>query len=232
MGTIVNACAALMGGVIGLFVKRYIRDDIKTALDKVLGLCVTIMGLFGVLSSMAVIENGKLETNGTMLLLISMTIGTILGTLLKINDKLDGFGNFLEKTVRISSFSDGFVTASLLYCVGAMTIIGCINDGLYGDATVLYTKSMLDGISAIILTSTLGAGVLFAAVPVLLYQGLLTLAAGWLAPLLSDALINDISMAGYAIVVFIGTNMMGLTKAKTADMLPSLLIPVIYTLFK
>ena len=231
MGTIVNAVAAAAGGFLGLLLKKFVKEEYKIALDHVLGLSVAILGLFGALSSMGSVTDGKIETNGMMLLIISLAIGTFIGTFLHLNDKLDHFGDLIEKKIKISSFSQGFVTATLLYCVGAMTIIGCINDGLHGDPTILYTKAMLDGISAIIMASTLGAGVIFAAFPVLLYQGFLTLAAGWLAPLLSDALIADISMVGYAIVIFIGTNMMGLTKAKTADMLPSILIPVIYSFF-
>lgn len=231
MGTIVNAVAVLLGGFIGLFGKRFMKEGLEQAVQKVLGLCVLMIGVFGVFTAMATVDaQGKITTDGMMLLIISMVVGTLLGTLLKIEDRLNSIGNWLEKKAKIPSFSEGFVSASLLFCAGAMTIVGSINDGLYGNSEMLYIKSILDCISAIILTSTLGAGVIFSAITVLVYQGLLTLGASILAPVLSEMLINNLGMVGNAIVACVGLNLLGITKIKTADILPAIFVPVIYAI--
>ena len=231
MGTIVNTVAVLLGGFIGLLGKRFMKEGLEQAIQKVLGLCVLMIGIFGVFTAMATVDaEGKISTDGMMLLIISMVVGTLIGTLLKVEDRLNNIGNWLEKKAKIPSFSEGFVSASLLFCAGAMTIVGSINDGLYGNSEMLYIKSILDCISAIILTSTLGAGVIFSAITVLIYQGLLTLGASVLAPVLSEVLIGHIGMVGNAIVACVGLNLLGVTQIKTANILPALLIPVLYAL--
>ena len=224
-GTIVNAAAIAAGSLIGLILKKGISKRFEDSVNKALGLSVLLLGLNGVISSMFTAENGILSSSGTLLLIISLVVGVLAGEALKIEDRLNGLGDFLGAKLKQSDFSLGFVNASLIFCVGAMAIIGSVNDGLKGDSSVLYIKSLLDFTSAIILSATMGIGVIFSAVSVLLYQGLLTLSAGFIGPLLSDMLLNQICMVGYVLVMCIGINFLGLTKIKTANFLPALLIP-------
>ncbi|MGI6664484.1 MAG: DUF554 domain-containing protein [Christensenellaceae bacterium] len=231
MGTIVNAAAVLIGGSIGLFAKKIIKPDLEEFIRKILGFCVMLIGVFGIFTAMATVgENGKLATDGMMLLIISLVLGGTAGCLLKIEAHLAGFGDFLEKKIKVKNFSEGFIAASMLFCAGAMTILGSMQDGLAGDASLLYVKALLDGISALLLASTMGGGVLFSVITILVYQGGLTLAAGLLASVMSEILMDRLSMVGYAIVACIGMNLAEITTIKTADLLPALLIPILYTI--
>ena len=135
----------------------------------------------------------------------------------------------MERRLHLSGFAQSFVNGALIYCVGAMAIIGALNDGLRGDASVLYIKSLLDGISSVVLGATLGPGVIFAALPVLVYQGAISLLAGALEPFLAGELLGQICGVGYCLVLCIGINFLGMTKIKTANMLPALLVPVLWS---
>lgn len=230
MGTLVNAGAIIVGGAIGLLFKKTIKEDLSDALIKVIALCVVVLGIFGMLSYMATIVGVGLETDGMLLLIISMALGLIIGHILKIDDRLNNLGAKIENKIKIEGFSKGFIFATMLYCVGAMAIIGSLNDGLLGDPSTLYIKAMLDGISSILLTATLGAGVIFSAIPLLIYQGAITLGAKWVSPYISQMMLSNLCMVGFMIVMIIGTNMAGMTKIKTANLIPALLIPIVYSL--
>ncbi|MDO4566034.1 MAG: DUF554 domain-containing protein, partial [Oscillospiraceae bacterium] len=211
------------GGAAGLLVKKGLSEELSSTCMKIMGLCTVFIGLSGALKYMLVIgEDGALDTYGGLLLIISLVTGTLAGELLRLEQRFESFSSGLERRFGMDGFARGFVTASLLFCVGAMAIVGSFNDGLYGDHSILFIKSLMDGISALFLAASLGAGVLFASLAVLVYQGALTLSAGLIAPLLSEAAMADMCMVGYALIVVIGTNVMGLTKMRATNMLPSL----------
>ncbi len=233
LGTIINTVAVLICGGIGLFIKKGVSQNIMDSVVKAIGIAVLFIGINGVLSEMLVITEGSIETQGTMLLIISLIIGAFLGEVLKIEDRLDMLGEKLKKAVKSKdggNFVEGFVNTTLIFCVGAMAIVGSLNDGLTGDYSMLAAKSILDGIMALLMASTLGVGVLFSAIPVFIYQGAITLLAEFIAPILSETLISNLSLVGSAMIFAIGVNLVFGKKIKTGNLLPALLIPIIYEL--
>jgi len=232
LGVVVNAVAILIGGGIGLLVKRGIPERFSSAIMAGIGLCVLLVGVYGTIHGML---SGGSEIN----LIITIVLGVVAGTALRIDERLNKLGQKIEQKfspagkdgeIKKTSISQGFVTSSLLFCVGAMAILGSINSGLSGDHSILFTKSTIDMISALILAVTLGFGVLFSAVAVFVYQGLLVLLAQALRPLLdSYSLIAEIRGAGSILIVALGLNMLGITKLKVADFLPAVFFaPVVY----
>lgn len=221
--TLVNAIAVLFGGGIGLLLQHKISQGLSQNLIRAIGLCVCIIGVSGAL-------NGDF-----MLLVVSLAIGALIGELLKIEDCLSNFGLWLQKKLPHSknrhTFSQGFVTASLLFCVGAMSIVGSIESGLNHNYQIIFTKSVLDGISAMILASTFGFGVLFSAMVILIYQGSMELCAGFMQTIVTDALTTQISAVGSVMILGIGFNMAAGAKIKTANLLPSLLVAIGYYCF-
>lgn len=231
-GTLVNAGAIVAGGLIGMLLKKGMKPNYEESIHKTLGVAVLILGLNGVIGAMfRVKEGGRIASSGELLLIVSLVVGTFLGELLRIDDWLNRFGSRVEQKIGSAGFGAAFINGTLIYCVGAMAIVGALNDGLRGDASVLYVKSLLDGISSVILGATLGLGVCFSAVPVLLYQGGITLLAGTVAPYLQGALLDELCMVGFALVACIGLNFLSASiKIKTANMLPALLVPVVWQL--
>lgn len=187
-------------------------------------LCVIYIGI-----------SGTLKGENMLLIVISIAIGSLLGELINIDEKLILLGNFIENKAKSfskdTSISLGFVTASLLFCVGAMAVVGSLESGLLGKYDILFTKSILDGVTALILSSTLGIGVILSAFSVLVYQGLITLAASLLQNILTTPIVNEMSAVGSLLIIGIGLNMLGITKIKVANMLPAIFIPIIYGLF-
>ena len=229
-GTIVNTIAVIAGGLIGLLFKKGIKEHIQKSINQALGLAVIVLGINGVISSMITVSGGVLSSDGTLLLIISLVLGVIAGELLRLDDRLNSFGDKLGHKLNIGNFSEGFITASLIFCVGAMTIVGSLNDGLKGDSSILFIKSALDFIASIVLSATLGVGVLFSGVCVLFYQGALSLLAGFIGPYISSALLNQICMVGYVTVACVGINFLGMAKIKTANFLPGLVVPVLWNM--
>lgn len=235
LGTLINVAAILLGGFIGLFVKKGLNEKLMDSVMKAIGVAVMFVGISGALTGLLKItEGGKIETSGTMLMIISLILGTFIGELLKIEDRLESVGEKLKKAVKAKNsgnFVEGFVTTTLIFCVGAMAIVGSLEDGLTGDFSMLAAKSVLDGIMAIIVASTMGIGVLFSAIPVFIYQGAITLLAEFISPVLSDQLVLNLSYIGSALIFGIGVNQVFGKKIKTGNMLPALLIPIVYELF-
>lgn len=230
-GTLINTAAIFIGGFIGLLVKKGIQAQIQESIMKVQGIVVMIIGLNGVLESMITVDSsGKLHSQGTVLLLASLVIGTIIGESLKIETRINNIGGKLESKFGLSGATKGFIDCSLLFCIGAMSILGPINDGLYGDSSILLIKSAIDGISSVFFASSLGIGVLFSGISVLIYQGTISLAACAMAPLISDTLLTSFSTVGYAILLCIGLNFIGKSNIRTTNAIPALLIPIIYAL--
>ncbi len=231
MGTIINTAAVVLGALLGLILNRRVNKALLDNIMKAVGVSVMFIGISGALTGMLKIQNGKIDSTGAMLLIISLVLGTLIGELIKIEDRLESIGEKLKKAVKSKSdgkFVDGFVTTTLITCVGAMAIVGALEDGLTGDYSMLLAKSLLDGIVAIILASTMGLGVLFSAIPLFVYQGAITLLSGVISPVLSDNLILNLSYIGSALIFSIGVNQVFGKKLKTGNMLPALLIPIIY----
>ena len=234
-GTLVNVIAVIVGGTIGILLKKGIRSEIMESVMKAEGIAVLIIGMNGVLTNMlSVGENGKITENGGLLLLISLALGTFFGEIIKLDDRINGIGKTIESKVKSDGFSKGFVSAFVIFCVGSMSIIGSVNDGLSGDTEVLFVKSALDFITAAVLASTMGIGVVFACVPLFVYQGGISLFASQIKPLIESCpdMLTQFSMVGYAIIMCIGVNFIAGTKIKTANLLPAMIVPVLYNLFK
>jgi len=228
LSVLVNTAAILVGGAIGLLVNRGIPQRFSSAIMTGIGLCVMYIGI-----------SGTLQGENPIILVVSIVLGVVVGTALKLDERLNSLGGKLEKKFASigsgngkPSISQGFVTGSLLFCVGAMAIIGSINSGLTGDHAIIFTKSTIDLISAAVLAVSLGVGVLFSAASVLIYQGLLVLLAQLLRPLLDNAsLIAEINCTGSIIIVALGLNLIGITKIKVADFLPAIIFaPLLFTL--
>ena len=220
IGAAINAAAIVIGGGIGLLLKGKIKDKFTHSIIKVLGLCVFVIGASGAI-------NGDI-----MLLVVSLTLGTFAGELIGIDENLNKFGLFVQNKLSQSgsnsTFAEGFVMTTLLYCVGAMAIVGSIDAGLRGEYGTIFTKSVLDGVSAIIFASTMGVGVLFSGAAVLVYQGSIEFFAGFLQHLFTPGLITQISAVGGVMILAISFNMVLDTKLKVANMLPSFLFSIFY----
>ena len=216
LGVLVNSVAIIIGSVIGILCKKGIPEKISQPIMKGIGLCVIYIGISGALCG----EN-------TLILIISTVLGVTVGTLLDLDGKFNRLGDALEKRYAKNgeqgAFSRGFVSASILFCVGAMAVVGSINAGL-GDHTVLYTKAPLDGISSVIFSASMGIGVMFSAIPILIYQGLIALFAGALQGILTETAINEMSCVGYVLIMGLGFNLVGMTKLKVADFMPAIII--------
>ena len=238
LGTIVNTAAIVVGGLVGILFKKGLSERFRAILTKACGVATIFIGCSGALSEMLTVsEDGTLGTRGLMLLVISMVLGGLAGEALNIEAGLERLGDRLKKRLPVredgdGSFSEGFVNASLIVCVGAMAIIGSIQDGLYGDCTTLLTKSVLDFITVMVMASVCGVGSVFSAIPLFVYQGLLTLVGMLVGPVISDALIADLNMVGSVLIFCIGINLAFGNRLKTGNYLPALLVPVFYELYK
>ena len=225
IGVFVNVATVLLGSFVGLLFRKGIPERISKAMMLAIGLCTLYIGI-----------DGALEGSNTIVLILSMVFGTLIGTLLDIDGMINRIGQYIERKMKKegekTSIAEGFMTASLLFCVGAMTIVGSLNAGLTGDNTLIFTKSILDLISSCLLASTLGIGVMFAAFFVLVVQGGLVLLAGLLQNVLTDqVLIAEITCAGSVMIIGLGLNILGITKLKVANFLPALLlVPLFYKL--
>jgi uncharacterized membrane protein YqgA involved in biofilm formation len=229
IGVIINGVAVIVGGMIGLLFKKGIPDSIEKSMNKAMGMVVIIIGLNGIITNMFSIKSdGSLHSSGELLLVVSFAIGTLIGELLKLDEKIESFSGKIEQHFHIEGFTNGFITASSIFCIGAMGIIGSINSGLTGDHSTLITKSIIDFVTAIVLASSLGIGVMFSFIPVVVYQGLICIFAGLLSNILVGELLTQVCMVGFTLIICVGLNLMANLKFKTVNMLPALFIPVIY----
>ena len=234
LGTIINTAAVVAGGLLGLLLKNGIAKKFETILMQALGLATIFIGAGGVLKYMLVVENGTVDTRGTMLLIFSLVIGCILGQWLDIESKMEVLGVKLKAAVRIKNdnrFVEGFVTTSLIICVGAMAIVGAMQDGLSGDSSMLVAKALLDFALVAILASAYGVGPIFSAIPIFVYQGAITLIAMLFGTVISDALIGELSFVGSALIFCVGVNLVREKTFRVANMLPALLIPIFWELW-
>lgn len=226
LGTIVNALAVIGGCIIGLIVKGRLTEKISNTIMSGLALCVLYIGI-----------SGALKGENTLIIIICIAVGALIGEIIDIDKRLNDLGNFIENKINLKnknkktdkvSISEGFVTSSLLFCVGAMAVVGSLESGLHGNHTTLFAKSILDGVSAIIFASSLGIGVMLSSIAIFLYQGTITLLAGCLSSVLTDIVITNMSVIGSLLIIGLGTNMLGATKIKVANLLPAIFLPIIF----
>jgi uncharacterized membrane protein YqgA involved in biofilm formation len=224
LGTIVNALAIIVGGLIGLLFGKGIAEKYKQTILQGVALSVILIGW-----------KSALATDQLLIVIVSMVAGATIGEGLNIEGRLEKLGQWLEARVSAGaggSLARGFVTASLVFCVGSMAIVGSLESGLTGNHQTLFAKSILDGVISIVFASTMGAGVLFSSAAVFLYQGLITLAAVFLKPLLAAATVAQMTAVGGLLIVAIGLNMLGMVKIRVGNLLPAIFLPLVYHLLR
>lgn len=219
LGTVVNVITIITGSLVGVFLKNRFKENYRNTIMNGLGMIVIIIGLMS-----------ALKTEDILLVIMSVVIGSIIGEWIRIEDRLENLGNMLERKAGqgSSNFSKGFVTASLIYCVGAMAIVGSLESGLTGNHQTLFAKSIIDGVSSIIFSSTLGIGVAFSAVSVFVYQGIITLSASFAKEFLIESVIREMAAVGGILIMGIGINILEIKRIKIGNMLPAIFIPLLY----
>lgn len=218
LGTLINAATVILGSMIGLILHQRLPEKITTIVFQGIGLFTLFLGF-----TMAA------KTNHYLIMIFSIVIGSIIGQLLSIDSALDRFSDYLKQKVRSDNdkFTDGLITAFLLFCMGSMTILGAFEEGLGGRPNLLLSKSILDGFSSVVLSAGLGIGVIFSVIPLLIYQGGLTLFTGWLGEFFNEIVINEMSAVGGLILIGLGINILEIKEIKVVNMLPGLLVAVI-----
>lgn len=240
-GTIVNALAVLAGSAAGMLLtwlagrfstilpagSARLGERLQTIIMQGVALCVLFLGI-----------SGSLKGRNSLITILAMVSGSIIGELLDLDRRMQSLGGWVQKKTRrlavnggSASVSEGFVTASLLFCVGAMSIVGALQDGLVGDHSTLFAKSLLDGISSIVFGASLGLGVAFSAAAVLIYQGLIAVLASFLSPFLGEAVIAEMTCVGSLLIVALSLNMLNLTKIKVMNLVPAIFLPIVLCMF-
>ncbi len=235
LGTIINTVAVILGGVLGMLFNKGIKERLQQTLMTACGIAVVFIGITGVLQGMLTVNDGKVETQGTMLLIFSLVLGGLAGEAINIEKRMDTLGEKLKKLLKAENdnkFVDGFVNTSLIICVGAMAIVGSIQDGLTGDYTMLTAKAILDFVIVVVLASTYGVGAMCSALPILIYQGAITVVAHFAGNFISDELIGYLSYIGSALIFCVGINSIFGKKIRVGNLLPALLVPAFYVVGK
>ena len=231
LGTLINMAAIAAGGIIGLLFGKRFEKRFQETLMTAVGACVIFVGVDGVLEKMLSVSGNHLQSGGTVMMIGCMAIGAIIGEFMKIEQRMEKFGVWLKKksdSENDGGFVDGFVTASLTVCIGAMAVVGAINDGIYGDYSVLAAKAVLDLIIILVMTASMGKGCIFSAIPVGIFQGLMTLFARALEPVLTTQALNNLSLIGSILIFCVGLNLVWGKKIKVANLLPSLVLAVFW----
>ena len=234
LGTLINTAGILAGGLTGLLFGKFMTARYQDTLTSACGLCVIFIGIAGTMEKMMSVTGGTLVSGGTMMVIGSFTIGSLFGEFLNIEHHLESFGNWLKARTGNSGdtkFVEGFVTASLTVCLGAMAVVGSIQDGISGDYSILAAKAVLDFIIILVMTASMGKGCLFSAIPVALFQGLITLLARIIAPLMTPAALDNLSLTGSMLIFCVGVNLIWGKKIKVANMLPTLAAAVVWAAF-
>ena len=234
MGTIINVTGIILGGFIGLVFGKLITPQIQDTLLKANGICVLFLGLAGTLEQMMTVQEGRLISSGTMMMILSLSIGALIGEWINLDFRMEQFGKWLKNktgNAKDKHFVDGFVTASLTVCIGAMAIVGSIQDGLTGNYSTLLTKAILDLIIICVMTASMGKGCIFSAIPVALLQGSVTLLAKSIEPIMTEAALSNLSLVGNMLIFCVGINLVfENTRIKVANMLPAIFVAVAWTL--
>ena len=231
LGTIINAAAIIAGGVLGMLLKNALPQRIQDTLLKAMGVCVLFIGLSGTLEQMLAVQDGALTATGTMMMILSFILGSVLGSALDLEGRIERFGVWLRKKAGgegDSRFLSAFLNASLTVCIGAMAVVGAIQDGLFGDHSLLVTKAILDFIIVMVMAASMGRGCAFSAIPVALFQGTITLFARFLQPVMTAQATANLSLTGSILVFCVGVNLVWGKLIKVADMLPTLIFAVAF----
>lgn len=231
LGTIINMGAILVGGLVGRLVGKTIPRRFQDMLYMVCGISTLFIGIGGAMQHMLIIENGVLNTQGTMMMLLSLTIGSVIGEWIDLESRLEQFGDFLKRKTGNAgdpTFIDAFVTASLTVCIGAMAIVGAIQNGMSGDYSILAAKSVLDLVIICVMTASMGKGCIFSLIPVGLLQGSVTALSVVLKPIMTEAALSNLSYVGSVLIFCVGLNLVWGKKVKVANMLPAVVIAVIW----
>jgi len=229
MGTIINTAAILAGGLLGALFGRFLTESAQDTLTKVCGISTLFIALSGALEKMLSVENGVIVSGGSMLIVGCLAIGAFVGELLDIEGGFESFGQWLKVKSgngKDSGFVNAFVTASLTVCIGAMAIVGAIQDGLQGDYSILATKAVLDLIIIMVMSCSMGRGCVFSAIPVAVFQGSITALSGLVKPLMTDAALANLSLVGNVLIFCVGINLVWGKKIKVANLLPAIVAAV------
>ncbi len=231
LGTIVNVAAIIIGGLLGLMFGNIMTDKFQNSIVTVCGVSTLFIGISGAMAKALVVTSTGIDTQGSMMMIISLVAGTVIGELLHIEEGMAHFGEWLKKKTGNgddNSFVNAFVTASLTVCIGAMAVVGSIQDGIYGDHSTLFAKAVLDLIIITIMTASLGKGAVFSAVSVGIAQGGLTAGSGLIEPLMNTAALDNLSFVGSVMIFCVGINLVWGKKVRVASMLPGLILAVIF----
>lgn len=229
LGTIINSAAIVVGGIFGLLFGKFMKERIQDTLLKACGVCVLFIGIAGAMEGMLKISGSSLLSGRSMFIVASIALGAVVGEILNIERGFERFGEWLKvKTgnAKDKGFVNGFVTASLTVCIGAMAVIGAIRDGISGDYSILVTKAILDMIIIMVMTCSLGKGCIFSAIPVFVFQGIITALARLIKPLMTTAALANLSLVGSILIFCIGVNTVWDKRIKVANLLPSLVFAV------
>lgn len=230
MGTIINTAAIVAGGAGGALFGRFLKENVQDTLTKCCGVSTLFIAITGALERMLTVENGAIVSHGAMLVIGCLTIGAIIGELLNLEGAFERFGEWLKRktgNAKDKRFVEAFVTASLTVCIGAMAIVGSIEDGITGDYSILATKAVLDFIIIMVMSCSMGRGAVFSAIPVAILQGSITALAGLLRPVMTAAALANLSMVGNVLIFCVGINLVWGKKVRVANLLPAIVIAVI-----
>ena len=230
LGTIINTAAIVAGGVGGALFGRFLKENVQDTLTKCCGISTLFIAVTGALEQMITVENGAIVSHGAMLVIGCLTIGAIIGELINLEGAFERFGEWLKQktgNAKDKRFVDAFVTASLTVCIGAMAIVGSIEDGITGDYSILATKSVLDFIIIMVMSCSMGRGAVFSAIPVAVLQGSITALAGLLRPVMTEAALGNLTMVGNVLIFCVGVNLVWGKKVRVANLLPAIVIAVI-----
>lgn len=233
LGTIINMAAIVAGGVIGMLGGKWLTERLQETLLKSMGICVLMVGVAGTMEQMLTVQDGKLVSGGTMMLVISMALGCLVGEALDLDGRMERFGLWLRKKSgndRDNRFLDAFITATMTVCIGAMAVVGSVQDGIYGDYTILAAKALMDFVIILVMASSMGKGCLFSAIPVGVFQGSMTLLARLVEPLLTEEALSNLSLVGSVLIFCVGLNLVWKNVVRVANLLPALVIAVAYAL--
>ncbi|MBQ7198131.1 MAG: DUF554 domain-containing protein [Selenomonadaceae bacterium] len=231
IGTVINVLAIILGGIIGLIGGKFFTEKIRKTLQMSCAISVIFIGISGTLSKMFQVEDGILKTDGEILLIISLIFGGLIGEIINIDKKFKNFGEFLKKKSGNNddkTFVNAFVTASFTVCIGAMAIIGAINDAIFKDVTILIAKSSLDLIIILVMTAGLGKGCIFSCISVGIFQGAITFFAGFIEPLMTEIALKNLSCVGNVLIFCVGINLMFENKICVANLLPAMIISIFW----
>ena len=230
LGTIIHTAAIVAGVAGGALFGRFLKENVQDTLTVCCGVSTLFIAITGALEQMLTIENGAIVSGGAMLVILCLTIGAVIGELLNMEGAFERFGEWLKRktgNAKDKRFVDAFVTASLTVCIGAMAIVGSIEDGITGDYSILATKAVLDFIIIMVMSCSMGRGAVFSAIPVAILQGSITALAGLVRPLMTEAALNNLSMVGNVLIFCVGINLVWGKKVRVANLLPAIVIAVI-----